>query len=84
MLKYLFIAATLLMTFPASAQTSDQQRQLRALPSFVEQREQALNGLAICRGDVGDLQAKIADLNKQIADLKAKLPAAAPAEEEKK
>ena len=70
MFKYPLLFLMLLAT-PAFAD-DNLAKQIAAIPALVSQRNQALDSLAICSGEAATLQAKLADLQKQLDELKPK------------
>lgn len=68
------IVALFLVATPALSQ--DAQQQMRAIPALVDQRNVALNAVAVCLGDTQELQSRLSAANKEIAALRAALASA--------
>lgn len=61
------ISALLLSVAPAWSQ-QQQSDAVRLAPLYQQQRNNALDGMASCAALVADLQARLAELEKKIAD----------------
>lgn len=68
------IISLVLASTVASAQ--EQQHPERIIPFLVQQRNDAQNSVAVCSGEVTELQRLLAEARKQIDELKAKPKAA--------
>lgn len=66
-MKFILVALATIVALPAFAQDAGQ-RQRAALPFVIEQRNNALDGVAVCQGDLSGAQAQIGALQKQVAD----------------
>lgn len=66
-MKFIVAAIATMTALPAFAQDAGQ-RQRAALPFVIEQRNNALDGVALCQGDLAGAQAQIGALQKQFAD----------------
>jgi hypothetical protein len=67
----LAILCFLASALPALAQTEDRQR--AAVPFVIEQRNNALDGIALCSGDLNMAKAQIAALKAELDTAKAEL-----------
>lgn len=66
-MKYFVILASVLAV-PAYAQQADYSRSAAAIPALVEQRNNALDGLALCQGDLGTVQKKLKQAEEALKD----------------
>jgi hypothetical protein len=56
--------------FPALAHAQETDRRIQALPALVEQRNVAMDGLALCSGDLQALKKENTELKAELEKLK--------------
>lgn len=71
-MKLVIVLLGMVAAFPAMAQDAPQ-RQRAALPFVIEQRNNALDGVALCQGDLGSTKDQLAAVQKQLADAQSEI-----------
>src|SRR5579864_126400 len=72
MMRLVVIMSCLFAALPALAQDAAQ-RQRQALPYVIDQRNVALDGLALCQGDLAALQAQLAAIKSELDAAKTEI-----------
>jgi len=71
-MRPIVIWSCLLAALPALAQDAAQ-RQRQALPYIIDQRNAALDGLALCQGDLAAVQAQLAAIKSELDAAKTEI-----------